>query len=166
MNNIIIFTDGSYTSGIEKAGIGVFYPQFQKYNLSENLPFKKKTCNRAELWAIIRALQTIKTKEKIFKIEEKSYIKIYTDSALMVNTFNKWIKNWVRNDYKDIKNVDLLKIAYEIIHEFKIPIKFKHVRSHQRKPKKTEDDYEKRWFKWYCNNEADRFAKAGANTAG
>lgn len=162
---IKIFTDGSYTSkeadkeNIEKAGIGVFYPQFQKFSLSENLPFEKKTNNRAELWAIIRSLQKIKENPEEFKLQEAECIKIYTDSMLMVKTFNCWIEKWIKNDYIGIQNTDLLRIAHQTIQDFKIPVKFKHVRGHQAKPN---DDDEQRWFKWYCNNEADRLAKAGS----
>lgn len=162
-NRIIIFTDGSYTNtgkGTNKAGIGVFYPQFQQYSLSETLPFKNKTNNRAELWAIIRSLQVIQENRQIFKMHEAKYIKIYTDSMLMVNTFNTWIHNWITRDYKGIKNEDLLKIAYKIIQEFKIPIKFKHIYSHQPKPKEYG---KKEWFRWFCNKEADALAKLGSS---
>ena len=160
---ILIFTDGSYTTkeadknNIAKAGIGVFYPQFQEFSLSEILPFEKKTNNRAELWAIIRSLQKIKENSKEFKLQETEYIKIYTDSMLMVKTFNCWIEKWIKNDYIGIQNTDLLRIAHQTIQDFKIPVKFKHIRGHQAKP---DDDRE--WFKWYCNNEADRLAKAGS----
>ncbi len=165
MPRILIFTDGSYTAlevskdHTAKAGIGVFYPQFQQFNLSETLPFEKKTNNRAELWAIIRSLQKIKENAEIFNLSQASYIKIYTDSMLMVKTFNLWIKGWINKNYEGIKNIDLLKIANAIIQDFKIPVKFKHVRGHQAKPKETDG---KEWLRWYCNNEADRLAKNGS----
>lgn len=66
----------------------------------------KTTNNRMELQAVIEALKIAKTrKEKI--------IRIYTDSAYIVNCFEQgWIDNWLKNGWKNakrqsVKNKDL-----------------------------------------------------------
>ena len=120
-------------------------------------PIRTTSMPLRKAWAIIRALQKIKENSEEFNLQKTEYIKIYTDSMLMVKTFNCWIEKWIKNDYIGIQNTDLLRIAHQTIQDFKIPVKFKHVRGHQAKP-----DDDRRWFKWYCNNEADKLAKAGS----
>lgn len=160
MSRILVFTDGSFTlkNNQSKAGYGVYFPLHQEYNLSASIP-PKKTNIRAETTAVIAALQTIKDNKEAFNLEEAKYIKIYTDCMYVVKSFNIWIHKWIKNEYKDIKNTDLLKEAQKLIESFQIPVKFRHVYGHQRQPSIKE---EKKWFRWYCNNEADRLAKQGS----
>jgi ribonuclease HI len=158
-DKIIIFTDGSYKP--DGAGIGVVFPQYEHHNLSESLPFEHKTNNRAELWAIIRSFQVIKENKEEFNLSGCRYIKIYSDSMLMVQTFNIWLEGWKQKDYVGIKNSDLLKIAYELVDYFKtikIPIRFIHIYGHQRQPNSKNEIL---WYKWYCNDAADKLAKQG-----
>ncbi|MEX0780721.1 MAG: ribonuclease HI [Balneolales bacterium] len=67
---------------------------------------KVTTNNRMEMKAIIEGLRTLKKPCTVF---------IYSDSALIINTFNKgWITNWQRRnwkkaDKKPVENQDLWK---------------------------------------------------------
>ena len=61
------------------------------------------TNNKMELLAIINAL----------KFNSKNIdIEIYTDSQYVVNGITKWIKNWIKRDRKDIKNLELWMELY------------------------------------------------------
>lgn len=66
--------------------------------------FNNTTNNIMELTAVIDALLTLK---------EPCIVKLYSDSAYVVNAFNqKWVNNWVRNGWKTsnkepVKNKEL-----------------------------------------------------------
>ncbi|MEX0685885.1 MAG: ribonuclease HI [Balneolales bacterium] len=65
---------------------------------------KLTTNNRMEMRAIIEALRTLK---------KPCSVRIYSDSALIINTFNKgWLRNWqrrnwIKSDKKPVENKDL-----------------------------------------------------------
>lgn len=65
---------------------------------------KQTTNNRMEMRAIIEGLRTLK---------KPCRVHIYSDSALIINTFNKgWIynwqrRNWIKSDKKPVENKDL-----------------------------------------------------------
>ncbi|CAG8819526.1 10093_t:CDS:2, partial [Gigaspora margarita] len=112
-------------------------------NLSEHVP-DDQTNNRAEIFAIIRAIEICNDKVKL--------LNIMTDSKYVINAMEYWIKNWERNNYisyhnKPIKNSDLFKHLKSLI-DYRIgTVKFIHVRGHMGN---------------YGNEQADRLAKEGS----
>jgi ribonuclease HI len=78
-----------------------------------------------ELQAVIEALKLLK---------EECSIEIYSDSAYVVNAFDKgWINNWIKNGWKTsgkdpVKNKELWQELYELtkIHD----VKFVKVKGH------------------------------------
>ncbi|GAW22084.1 hypothetical protein ANO14919_116190 [Xylariales sp. No.14919] len=103
-----IFTDGSSLSNGRAgaiAGVGVYFGEGDKRNVSERLEGEIQTNQRAELTAVRRALELAKHDAKI---------RIFTDSKYAIDCSINWYKSWVRNDWKkpngdDVLNQDLVK---------------------------------------------------------
>ncbi|CAG8473947.1 39711_t:CDS:2 [Gigaspora margarita] len=142
-NSLQVWTDGSaFENGTTntRAGIGVFWKDNDIQNLSEHVP-GDQTNNRAEIYAVIRAIEICKDKVKP--------LNIMTDSKYVINAMKFWIKNWERNNYisyrnKPVKNSDLFKHLKSLI-DYRIgAVKFVYVRGHMGN---------------YGNEQADRLAK-------
>ncbi|KAF0468820.1 Ribonuclease H [Gigaspora margarita] len=146
INGLQVWTDRSaFENGTTnaRAGIRVFWKNNDTQNLSEHVP-GDQTNNRAEIFAIIRAIEICNDKVKL--------LNILTDSKYVINAMEYWIKNWERNNYisyhnKLIKNSDLFKRLKSLI-DYRIgTVKFIHVRGHMGN---------------YGNEQADRLAKEGS----
>tara|TARA_Y100000768_G_scaffold388603_1_gene385528 strand:- start:2537 stop:3070 length:534 start_codon:yes stop_codon:yes gene_type:complete len=111
--DLTIYTDGACSNNgksTAKAGIGVYSKD--KLNISERI-VGKQTNQRAELYAILKALKTI-------NIGSYNRITIYTDSQYSIDCLTKWVKNWTKNGWKDkknndVKNKDIIKPLYSIL---------------------------------------------------
>ena len=130
LNNkrIICFTDGACEyNGSDKAcgGIGVYWNNEEYENLSEPLPGDLQTNNRAEIYAVIRALEICKDNEKI--------LDIMTDSKYVIDAHESWIKKWIENNWmrekKPVKNRDLFERMEELI-KLREKVVFTHVYGH------------------------------------
>ncbi len=105
MKEVDIYTDGACSGN---PGIGgwaaiLIYKEHEK-ELSGYI--KETTNNRMELFSILQALKILKQKCKV---------RIYSDSAYVVNAFNQnYINSWQNNGWKtankeDVKNSDIWK---------------------------------------------------------
>jgi ribonuclease HI len=103
MKKIVIYTDGACSGNPGDGGWGAIlkYGEHQK----EISGFEPATTNnRMELTAAIEALKNLK---------EACQISLYSDSAYLINAFEKnWLNNWKKNGWKnsskeDVKNIDL-----------------------------------------------------------
>lgn len=125
--DLIIYTDGACSNNgksTAKAGIGVYSKD--KLNISERI-VGKQTNQRAELYAILRALT-------IVNISKYNRITIYTDSQYSIDCLTKWIKQWIKNGWKDkknhdVKNKDIIKPIYSIL-SCNANIILTHIRAH------------------------------------
>ena len=172
---IYIFTDGSAVDNGKKtatAGCGVYFTyrhmndseredeidifinksgQRLPDEISEPFLYENPTNQRAELYAIVLALEKIK-KNKI-----DGPIIIVSDSDYAIKCVTVWIKNWIKNNFKTakgkpVKNANLIKkISHLINIEIDNIIAFQHVNSHTGK----KDFFSK------GNNKADILAKKG-----
>lgn len=151
--NINVFTDGACTANGKKnatAGIGIYFPDQECENISEKFVLKPITNQRAELYAILKALNIILSQCKCNKIT------VYTDSLYSINCLTKWIKSWKNNNWrtstgKPVKNKDIIVQIDKILEENKDLVIFKHVNSHTGKKE----------FKFICNDKADELATNG-----
>ena len=160
MDQIIIYTDGAVPNNqskiMKKGGIGVFFGDNDKRNISFSLKENaqtKVTNQVCELLACIKAIETIISTENI----NKKTIEIRTDSMYIVNTINSWAKKWEKSDWKksdgkSIQNEELVKQLYYLASNIKI--KFTHVKAHTKEPKKDSKKYDD----WYGNYMADKLA--------
>jgi ribonuclease HI len=148
---IIIFTDGSFISKLKKCGYGVLFPNKEFSNISRKFTHLPLTNQRAELYAIYKAIKTVNKKDTNLNI------KIYTDSEYSIKSLTIWIKDWKKKNWKsstgkDVMNQDLIKKIDTLISEHKGHIEFQHVRAHTGK-----QDFES------INNDiVDKLAKDGS----
>jgi ribonuclease HI len=164
-----VFTDGSCYNNSRKSktsagGIGVFWGDGDYRNLTEPFYVKPITNNRAEIFAVIKAIE-------IFSISydqkcSKQTLQINSDSQYLINTMTKWYKNWKRRgwkkaDGKEPLNLDLLCHLDNLIEKHKkcFNIVYNHVRAHKSEPK---DKNSIKYFEWYGNNQADLLANQGS----
>lgn len=124
---IEIYTDGACSNNGRdeaKAGIGVYYVTDKIQDISERLPGKNQTNNRAELYAIIRALEEL---DRYLRNDLEVYLEhhveviVYSDSKYCVNIINE---GWNRK-----KNTDLWE-QLDKIHACYKNLKFQYVRGH------------------------------------
>lgn len=128
--SVDVYTDGSClkVNKITRAGYGVHFPNEELPDISRPFLHKPITNQRAELYAIYKALKKI--------TENLNYTKInvYSDSQYSIKSLTIWIKNWKKNNWKtanggDVLNQDIIKLIDNILQKNKC-IKFTHVRSH------------------------------------
>ncbi|XP_052256695.1 ribonuclease H1-like isoform X2 [Dreissena polymorpha] len=141
-----VYTDGACSNngkGNPQAGIGVYWGPNHAGNLSERLE-GRQTNNRAEIHAVVRAVQYAKTRG----IQE---LTVHTDSQFLINSMTKWLPSWLKKDWKTSTGAPVInREDFEaLIHHSKgIKIHWNHVRGHQG---------------IHGNEEADKLAVAGAN---
>ena len=85
---------------------------------------KDTTNNIMELTAVIESLKyvlDILKKEKNYNIllnnvknNKKMDIEIYADSSYVLKGITEWIENWIKKDFKNVKNIELWKILYNL----------------------------------------------------
>ena len=153
-STIKVFTDGSYSKSkdIVKCGYGVHCPDEEIDDLSRKFTHTPITSQRAELYAIYKAINVISDEYNF------DTLKIYTDSRYSIDSLTIWIKNWKQNGWqtagkKDVLNQDLIKKIDKYLTKYKNKIKFFHVKAHTGK----DDEFSK------GNNVVDKLAKDGAN---
>jgi ribonuclease HI len=172
---IRIYTDGSSLSnGRANAwgGVGVYFGPADKRNISEPLSGTKQTNQRAELMAMVRALEVAPKDRRIV---------IVSDSKYSIDCVTDWFRNWQRNNWvnsskKAVENKDLVQKILEQLEE--------RLRLNQHRMSDGEDviseDKRSYWdrgpggvkFEWVKghdkdegNSAADVLAVAGARTA-
>lgn len=81
-----------------KGGIGIVIKFINKTYLISEGPIKNTTNNRMELFGCIRAYEILLT----HNIYPKEYV-IFSDSKYLVNGYNIWIKQWLKNNWLNSK---------------------------------------------------------------
>ncbi|KAI5449342.1 hypothetical protein NCC49_004793 [Naganishia albida] len=109
---LVVWTDGSAVKNGKKgarAGSGVFWGRggvAASLNISERLPGPAQTNNRAELMAIIRALETCPFGGDLG-------VEVRTDSKYCIDCLTQYLPIWIRNDFRlstgePVKNQDMI----------------------------------------------------------
>lgn len=92
MKQVEIYTDGACSGNPGSGGWGaiLFYKNKRKEISGYNI---LTTNNKMELTAPIEALKLLK---------EPCEVKLYSDSAYLINAFNQgWIDKWIKNNFKN-----------------------------------------------------------------
>ena len=111
MDKVIIYTDGA-CSGNPGPGGWAAVLLFKDVKKEISGGKKETTNNEMEITAVLEALKILK---------EPCEVDVYSDSAYVVNTFEKgWIDNWVKSGWKTaskdpVKNVELWKELLELM---------------------------------------------------
>jgi ribonuclease HI len=152
-----IYTDGSSINNGKmnaRAGVGVWFEKDDSRNLSEPLLGPLQTNNRAELTAILRAMEILfKNKENL-----DEDIVIVSDSKYSINATTVWIHNWKKNAWKSaskkpVKNKDIIQQIDCLMQLFK-KLRFQYTKAHTTKMDRDS----------IGNRNADRLAVLGAST--
>jgi ribonuclease HI len=69
------------------------------------------TNNRMELLGVIEGLKALK---------EGCEVEIVSDSSYVVKGINEWLENWIKRDFKKVKNPDLWREYIEVSKPHKI----------------------------------------------
>lgn len=116
-----IYTDGSCINNGKinaKSGIGIYFKDNDKRNLSQELDKSfKQTNNTAELYAIIKAIKIIET-----DLQNNIKYIIYTDSnysILCSTNYEKWIQNKKKDE---IQNIELVKQLFNLVQKYSIEL--------------------------------------------
>ncbi|OQE26508.1 hypothetical protein PENSTE_c005G04028 [Penicillium steckii] len=144
-----IYTDGSSLrngTALASAGVGVFFGPGDSRNVSEPLKGNRQTNQRAELTAILRAIDIAPRHRDVT---------VVTDSRYAIDCVTVWYKNWQRNNWvtkdgKPVENKDLVESILVNIEErkqLKVKTLFEWVKGHAKDP---------------GNEAADRLAVSGA----
>ncbi|SPO49005.1 related to Ribonuclease H [Moesziomyces antarcticus] len=121
---INVYCDGSAVGNGKKgarAGYGVWFEDQALHHLNEarRLPGKIQTNNRAELLAIVRAIQLCPN--------DGRQLLIFTDSQYSMDAVTKWIDGWKENGWftatgKEVLNKDLIvQLDHELNSRFPKP---------------------------------------------
>ena len=116
MKDVIIYTDGACSGNPGPGGWGtiLMYKDIKKEISGGN---SNTTNNIMEMTAIIEGLKLLK---------EPCNVKIYSDSAYVVNAFNEhWIEGWVKKNWKNskkepVKNKELWLKLLDLIKMHKV----------------------------------------------
>ena len=116
MKEVTIYTDGACSGNPGPGGWGavLIYNENKKEISGAN---KETTNNIMEITAVLEAMKLLK---------EECNVKIYSDSAYVVNAFNQgWIYNWMKNNWKTankepVKNKELWEELYSLIQKHKV----------------------------------------------
>ena len=143
-NFVKVWTDGACKDNQNQtksvAGVGVYFGEDSPLNLSEPLLGEKQTNQRAELTAIIKALEIIDSDRNVLVI---------TDSKYAMKGLTEWMKNWKKNGWKNAKNkpvenkdlwVKLDNLLETSENEKRRTVKFEWVKGHSKDKGNTEAD--------------------------
>ena len=116
MKEVTIYTDGACSGNPGPGGWGAIL--MYNENSKEISGAQNNTTNNImEITAVLEALKLLK---------EECNVKVYSDSAYVVNAFNQgWINNWQKNNWKTankepVKNRELWEELYELTNRHKV----------------------------------------------
>ncbi len=110
MKKIYLFSDGSALGNPGPGGYGTIL----RYNDKERIVSGGEahtTNNRMELRGVIEGLKALK---------EPCEVIVTSDSSYVVKGINEWLVNWVKRNFKKVKNPDLWNEYLEVSEPHKI----------------------------------------------
>ncbi len=110
MKKITLFSDGSALGNPGPGGYGVILRFGDKERELSGFELHT-TNNRMELKGAIEGLKALK---------EPCEVDIISDSSYVVKGINEWLVNWIKRDFKKVKNPDLWREYIEVAREHKI----------------------------------------------
>ncbi len=110
MKKVTLFCDGSSLGNPGPGGFGTIlrYGDKEKEIVGSH---PHTTNNKMELLGVIEGLKALK---------EGCEVEIISDSSYVVKGINEWLKNWVKKDFKNVKNPKLWREYLEVSAPHKI----------------------------------------------
>ena len=126
----LIYTDGScFRCGRNaKAGIGVYFGRSENRNISARLPGPNQTSNRAELFAVLKALEALHL--DMILSQGTKLVYILTDSKSVVDVLNRHYPTWTQAKLSDKDGFQRVRDMVTILQDNEIDVQFKHIRGH------------------------------------
>lgn len=97
MKIVSLFSDGSCLNNPGPGG-WAFILEYNGASKEISGGERETTNNQMELRAVIEGIKALK---------EPCEIRLYTDSSYVANAINSWLFNWVKKNFKNVKNVPL-----------------------------------------------------------
>ena len=110
MKKITLFSDGSALGNPGPGGYGVIL-RFGESEKELSGAHEHTTNNRMELLGVIEGLRALK---------EPCNVDVISDSSYVVKGINEWLVNWIKKDFKKVKNPDLWRDYIEVSKPHKI----------------------------------------------
>ncbi len=110
MKKITLFSDGSALGNPGPGGYGVILRYGDKEREISGSEIHT-TNNRMELLAVIEGLRAL---------SEKCEVDVISDSSYVVKGINEWLVNWIKKEFKKVKNPDLWREYIEVSQGHKI----------------------------------------------
>jgi len=128
--NVTIYCDGGCTPNPGEAGSGVaVYRDNKLSELWYGLYEEMGTNNTAELGALYESL-LLAQKE----LENASTVEIKCDSMYSINCIKTWAISWEKKGWTkkggEIKNLEIIKLAYHLYNSIKKDVKLSHIKGH------------------------------------
>lgn len=110
MKKVTLFSDGSALGNPGPGGFGTIlrYGDKEKEIVGSEA---HTTNNRMELRGVIEGLKALK---------EPCDVDVVSDSSYVVKGINEWLENWIKRDFKKVKNPDLWQQYIEVSKPHKI----------------------------------------------
>lgn len=125
MESFDIYIDGACRNNGSQHNIGAysFFMHHGEHTKQDVVVEYNTTNNRMELMSAIHALQSLNSNAKRFNIN------VYSDSQYVVNGVNIWSHDWIKKNFRGVKNSDLWSRLISLVKE--LPnIKFIWVKGH------------------------------------
>ena len=110
MKKITLFSDGSALGNPGPGGYGTILRFGDKEKIISGSE-EHTTNNRMELLAVIEGLRALK---------EPCEVDVVSDSSYVTKGINEWLVNWIKRDFKKVKNPDLWRDYIEVAKPHKI----------------------------------------------
>ncbi len=128
--DVVIYCDGGCDPNPGKAGSGVaVYQNDQLIQLWYGVYNPNGTNNTAELNALFYSLQLAQHATK-----QGLSAQILCDSMYSIQCIRDWAEGWEKNGWKkktgEIKNLEIIKLAYALYNEIKDTVLLSHVKAH------------------------------------
>jgi len=131
VSDINIYCDGACSPNPGKSGTGLaVYEKEVVVALYYGLYEANGTNNTAELYGMLEAF-----KLALPYIEQGKSVQILSDSKYSIDSLTKWAtgwknKGWTRGKNEEVKNLNIIKPAYELYQQIKQQITVSHVKGH------------------------------------
>lgn len=133
-SEVAAYTDGSLMRKGKNiyCGYGIYFPGKEYKSISRKFTHEPITNNRAELYAILKAIILTNKIDNQRMLTNGTRIKkltIYSDSEYSVKTFNEWLPKWLKSG-KEYMNSDIINETMDHMKNVSFKIVLIHVRAH------------------------------------
>jgi len=101
---VTLYSDGSSLGNPGPGGWGAIL-EYKGVTKEISGAQKETTNNQMELKAVIEGLKLLK---------EPCKVEVVTDSSYVANAINEWLDNWIKKDFKKVKNSELWREFLEV----------------------------------------------------